>query len=247
MVENSVDCLREELRSKHIYVPDRWLEQLSSEQVDGGAFNFAFCYKKWLDTNLLELNYSNLDIPSQIPDYSLRLQTYPMNATFQLIHVKDAAMPLPNDYCEALYQKKANDYELNEDEEVTGFIENPERDGNQETVQENAENRPVSESKNRHLLLGLHNGKRMFKALEYEPINHLNFQNCYPGAKVSIQGEVLQSLGVLLLRPQNISPLGGVRLELQQDETDNQGNNQGDNAENQGSNAQPNAPNGSSS
>lgn len=229
MVENSVESLRAELQSKHIYVPEQWLQQLSSEQTDRSSFNFAYCYKKWLDTNLLELDYSNVQIPSQIPNETFQPQTtYPMNATFQIIRVTDTAMPVPNDYCEALYQKKANDYELREDEEVTGFIENPE--GDQANQQNAQENRPVSESKNRHLLFELYNGKKMFKALEYEPINHLNFQNCYPGAKVSIRGEVLQSVNVLLLRPRNISPLGGVRLELQEDEGNNQNDNPAANA-----------------
>lgn len=213
-MENSVARVREELQSKHVYVPNQWLQALAGEQADGESFNFAFCFKKWLDTNLLELDYSNVQIPDQLPDYSLTRQAYPINATFQIVQVQDVAQPVPNDYCEELYQKKANDYELNDDDEVTGFIENAEpRNGPVENAgQANADNRPVNQSKNRHLLLKLYNGKKLFKALEYQPINQLNFGNCYPGAKVSIRGDVLLSLGVILLKPRNIAPFGGCRL-----------------------------------
>lgn len=218
MVDNLVARVRDELQGKHIYVPNGWLDSLAGEQANSEPFNFAFCYSKWLNTNLLELDYSTVQISDPITNQSLQA-TCPMNATFQIVQVKDAAQPVPNDYCEELYQKKANDYELNDDEEVTGFIENPERDN--QNVQQDSDNRPVSQPKNRHLLLELFNGKQMFRAFEYEPINHLNFQNCYPGAKVSIRGEVWVSLGVMLLRPRNISPLGGIRLESVDSPTNN--------------------------
>lgn len=212
-MNNSLDRIKNELKDKQIYVSNDWLEQVTSEQINGLNRDFNFYYKKWLDTNLLDLDYSNIDLPELIPDESKLHQKVNLNGTFQIIEVKDISRTPPNNFCEDLYKRPNNEFDEHEDR----------TDGN--TNEQQQTNRTVIKPTNRHLILELFNGKRMLRALEYEPINHLNFNNCFPGAKIVLRGEIEISLGILLLKSRNISPLGGIRLEVYSDQNEDQSNN----------------------
>lgn len=219
MVQNvNLECIKNELRNKsQIYVPDRWLEEVSTEQQENlTTLNFSYFYQKWLNTDLSELDYSSVSIPTLLPDYSIPARKHTLNATFQILRVNDISRPTPNDYCESLYLKSKDDEDEGEDGNQAPPSNQPTQN-NQRFFKANSK---------RQLLFELFNGVKLFKAFEYESINQLNFQNCYPGAKLLINGEVECSINVLLLKASNVTALGGLRLELIEDQQPDQNDNQ---------------------
>jgi hypothetical protein len=214
--------IKDEFKRRFIYVTEEWLNSQLNKNGLSESINFDYVYKNWLNTNLLEFNYSSIDIPDPIIDYSIPSNKFNiLNSTFQIIKVLDVSRPVPNDYCEELYLKK-NDYDNEEDNndeqqnQQTQQSNNNKRNNNRkQPQQQNRFNNP-QKSKTRQLYLELFNGKKIYKAFEYEPINQLNFNNCYVGAKLLITGEVDLSFDLILLRSKNVYALGGLRLEQQQ-------------------------------
>ena len=211
MVNNQLDQCRKELNDKHLYVPDEWLERIINKQSteqSNNQLNFNYLFKRWLDTNLLELNYSSVNLLDQLPDWAFPPAKFNLNPTFfQIIKVKDVGKPEPNDFCEELYSKK----DENEDEDQFNELY-VNMNFNSAIKQDNQTNKESAKS-NRQLYFELFNGMKLFKASEFEPIKQLNFTNCFPGAKLSIKGEIELSFGVILLKQKNVSPFGGLRLQ----------------------------------
>lgn len=208
MDQNNLETLRNELINRNqIYVSIEWLQDKTTEQQENlnrDQLNYDYYYNCWLNTNLLELDYSSINIPNQLPDNSVPSSKYKIDATFQIVRVHDACRPVPNDYCENLYMKPKDNIDDDENENQA----------------QNRDQRFVK-PKQRQLFFILFNGKKNYRAFEFEPLEHLNFRNCYPGAKLRLKDEILLSSNIMLLKPNNVIPLGGQRLDLIEDQSNN--------------------------
>lgn len=145
-------------------------------------------------------NASVNEIPDcMLPSSKVRLS----NKVFQIIKAEDCGRPAPNEFCSELYARKDDD-ELDDENQYQT---------QQASQQAQNKSNIKNKSKIRQLYLELYDDKKMYKAFEYEFIAQFNFDNCYPGAKLSLTGEIDYSFDVLLLRPQNVSALGPIRQE----------------------------------
>ncbi|NXN96486.1 RMI1 protein, partial [Rhinopomastus cyanomelas] len=174
----------------HVKVPLTWLEACISwiqEENSGSHLSQAQInrqvFQQWLLTDLRDLEYPIL------PDYILNASTGELSGFYsiQIDSLVDVSQPAYSQL-----QKLRGKNTVNE--EVTASTQ---------TFQKPWETKPT-----RMLMLQLTDGIYQIQGMEYQPVPILH-SNLPPGTKITIQGNILYRLGVLLLKPENVKLLGG--------------------------------------
>ncbi|NWH72419.1 RMI1 protein, partial [Piaya cayana] len=174
----------------HIKVPLTWLEACVSwiqEENNGGNLTQAQInkqvFEQWLLTDLRDLEYAVL------PDCVLGAPKGELSGFYsiQIDSLVDVSQPAYSQLQKLRGRNTVN-------EEVTASTQ---------TFQ-----RPWEAKPTRMLMLQLTDGIHQIQGIEYQPVPVLH-SNLPPGTKITVQGNIVYRLGVLLLKPENVKLLGG--------------------------------------
>ncbi|KAK4816486.1 hypothetical protein QYF61_017238 [Mycteria americana] len=174
----------------HVKVPLTWLEACISwiqEENSGSNLSQAQInrqvFEQWLLTDLRDLEYPIL------PDCILDAPKGELSGFYsiQIDSLVDVSQPAYSQL-----QKLRGKNTVNE--EVTASTQ--------------AFQKPWEAKPTRMLMLQLTDGIHQIQGMEYQPVPVLH-SNLPPGTKITVQGNIVYRLGVLLLKPENVKLLGG--------------------------------------
>ncbi|XP_064106317.1 recQ-mediated genome instability protein 1-like isoform X2 [Macrobrachium nipponense] len=187
--------VRNFLKSKHISVPDEWIEPcLEFIQMDNPGINmgntrviYEKVYEQWLHSDLTELASCCL------PFGLVQKRNTMLNGQFvlQVNQIRDVGHPA---YVQLQKLRKT--------------------EGGNAAISADKQYQPLWEPKpSRMLFMQMTDGTSVVQGMEYRFIPHLNV-NVKPGTKVLVSGAVKCRRGVLLLTRDNITILGGATESL---------------------------------